>query len=355
MEKINPDMIVLARESRGLTQSALASRLSISQAAISRIEAGLLNVSDEVLKNLSQILGYPEQFFSLDEKILGPGISGMGFIYHRMRKNIPIKTIAQIQAQINIRRIHISKLIRHVSINCPFEIPHFDIDEYNGKIHEIAQSVRAAWKLPLGPIKNLTESIESAGGIVIKCNFGTNRVDALSEYYPGSPPLFFINSKAPGDRLRFTLAHELGHIVMHREPNPHMEDEADLFASEFLMPSREIKPLLSRINLSTLANSKLYWKVSMAAILLKSRDLKVISPENYKYLWIEMGRSGYRRKEPIDIPLEEPTTLNKLLKGYREKLNYNISEISRIIALREEETRSLYFPDQTNPLLTIVK
>lgn len=353
--KINPDMIILARDSRGLTQKKLASLLSVTQGALSRMEAGLLAVSEDMLKQLSESLNYPEHFFLLDEKIYGTGISGLGLVYHRQRKNIPIKTVASIQAQMNIRRIHISKLIRHAEIQCPYEIPHYDIDEYNGKIHEIARSVRAAWKLPQGPIKNLTESIEAAGGIVIKCDFGTIKIDALSEHFPGLPPLFFINSKSPGDRLRFTLAHELGHIVMHSIPNQNMENEADLFASEFLIPSHEIKPLLSTVNLPVLANLKAYWKVSMASILMKARDMGKVRQETYIYLWKEMSSAGYRRREPIDIPAEEPTTLKKMIEICRDKLKYSPSEISKLIALNEEETRTLYLQAHTASHLSLVQ
>lgn len=352
---INPDMIVLARDSRGLTQKQLAKNLSITQGALSRMESGLLSVSEDMLMQLSEYLNYPEHFFMLEDKIYGTGISGMGFIYHRQRKNIPVKTVSAIQAQINVRRIHISRLLRHTEIQCPFDIPHYDIDEYNGKIQEIARSVRAAWNLPQGPVRNLTESIESAGGIVVKCDFGTIKIDALSEHFPGLPPLFFINSKSPGDRLRFTLAHELGHIVMHSMPNPNMESEADLFASEFLIPSNEIKPLLSNVNLPILANLKAYWKVSMASILMKARSMGKVREETYMYLWKEMSKAGYRRREPVDIPIEEPSTIKRMIDYCRDKLKYSVAEVSHLIALSEEETKLLYFQTNTAPHLSVVK
>jgi len=351
---VNPDMIVLARESRGLTQSALASLLSITQAAVSKIESDLLPVSPEMLKELSVALEYPENFFLLEEKRYGGGVSEMGIIYHRKRKSIPIKTITYIQAQTNIRRIHISKLLRNIEMENTYEIPHYDIDEYNGKIQEIARYVRAAWRLPDGPIKNLTDSIESAGGIVIKFDFGTTKIDALSEYSPGLPPIFFINSKSPGDRLRFTLAHELGHIVMHRVPTQDMETEADMFASEFLMPSAEMKPLLSNVTLSMLANLKLYWKVSMASLLMKAHFLGKISEDGYRSLWIEMGKAGYKKHEPYNIPSEEPTTLKKIMAQYKNTLHYSLSDISHILALSEKETKQLYFQDSNAPFLSVV-
>lgn len=343
MKRVNPEMVTVARESRGLSQSELASNLNVSQTAISRIEGDLLGVSEAMLKELSRVLNYPEDFFVLDEKICGPGISGMGIIYHRQRKNIPLKIVAMIQAQINIRRIQLSRLLRSVELDKPYDIPHFDIDDFNGGIKEIASLARAAWSLPQGPIKNLTACIEDAGGIVVKMDFGTTKIDSLCQHYPGLPPIFFVNSRSPGDRLRFTLAHELGHIVMHRVPNDNMEKEADLFASEFLMPSKEMKPLLTSVNLRALANLKPYWKVSMASMLFKARDLGTISSRTYSYLWMEMGKAGYRRREPVDIPIEEPSTMKKLISLYRENMDYGVPEISKIVVLNEQETNILYF------------
>ena len=89
-----------------------------------------------------------------------------------------------------------------------------DLAEF-GTPEKIATLVRQMWNLLPGPIGNLTRAIEAAGGLVLKCDFGTSKLDAFAQWPSGMPPLFFVNKSAPADRYRYTLAHEIGHIVMH--------------------------------------------------------------------------------------------------------------------------------------------
>lgn len=346
---VNPEILVIARESRGLTQNALAKLLSVSQGKISKIENGLLEVSPDILRKLSQTLDYPEEFFLLSDPICGPGY---GLVYHRKFQSIPNKIIGKIHSQINIRGIHLFRLLRSVNIiDC--KIPSLDVDEYDGKVEEIARVIRTNWSLPAGCIKNLTEIIENAGGIVVKCDFGTRLFDAESHRIQGIP-VFFINANLPGDRLRLTIAHELGHIIMHKVPNPNMEKEAYRFASELLMPSKEIGPFLTSLTLPKLANLKLSWKVSMAALLQRASTLGKISERKARYLWMQMGKAGYRKREPVelDIPAEEPSLLQELIGVHLNELNYTVLELSKALAIHEHEFRSMYLKHK--PHLTIV-
>ena len=105
----------------------------------------------------------------------------------------------------------------------------------------MAQSIRQLWLLPRGPVDDVTSLLETAGVIVIGFDFGTDLCDGFSQHGSDNlPPIIFTNTRQPKDRLRFSLVHELGHIVMHRLPNPNMEAEANRFAAEFLMPTSDI-------------------------------------------------------------------------------------------------------------------
>lgn len=343
---INPDMIVLARESRGYTQSELADLLGVSQGKISKIESGMLNASSDLVEDLVRVLYYPQHFFSQTDPIYGIGAS---LFYHRKRQSLPNKDMGRVHAQVNIQCMHITRLLR--SVNVPEgKFKHYDIDEYDGDIEMIARAARASWLIPRGPIKNLTKSIEDAGGIVIKCDFGTRLLDALSHWVPGVPPLFFFNQRIPGDRLRFTLAHEIGHTFMHRTINPDMEDQAHKFAAEFLMPKEEIAPSLSNLNLQKLANLKLYWKVSMAAILHRAFDIGKITQTQNRYLWVQLSKAGYKTKEPaeLDIPVEDPSLLKEIIDTHRFKLKYGVSELSHLLAISEQEVKSTYLGQKTH-------
>lgn len=339
---INPDMIRLARESRGFTQSQIANILEISQGNLSKIENGtILDLPKDVLKNLSKVLDYPEDFFFLNESIYGPGLA---FIYHRSRRSLSKKISERIEALINIHRIVISRLLKSVEVDTQF--PHFDSE--SSSIEEIANAVRTAWFLPRGPIKNLIQAIEKAGGIVIKCDFGTPKIDALSLFIPNLPPLFFINKNIPCDRLRFSLAHELGHVIMHRIPQPDsdMEAEADKFAGAFLMPEKDIGSSLNNLKFYTLAQLKPYWKVSMSSMLVRAGHLGKITKSQSNYLWSQMG--PYKQREPIelDIPAENPSALKKLIDIHLNELNYSLPELSKVTYLFPHEFRENYLDEE---------
>ena len=110
--------------------------------------------------------------------------------------------------------------------------------------------------LPGGPIANMMAVIEERGGIVIPCDFRTDLLDAISQRIDGMPILFFVNVGAPADRVRYTLAHELGHVCMHTtvlKDDDEMEREADEFAGAFLLPADEVRVHLRRFDLRHLA------------------------------------------------------------------------------------------------------
>jgi Zn-dependent peptidase ImmA (M78 family) len=222
----------------------------------------------------------------------------------------------------NIRRLHVTKLLVSFTWKTNSFIPEIDRDEYRGRgkgaltTEDAARLVREMWLLPKGPISNMVELLESNGGIVIPCDFGTDLLDALSQRIDGLPILFFVNVATPADRLRHTLAHELGHMVMHTvtvKSDEEMEDEADAFAGAFLLPADEIRPQLRRFDLRQLANLKLHWKVSMAAIAVRADRLKLITPYQSKMFWIEMSRLGYRKREPNEPLKETPIFLRQMI------------------------------------------
>jgi Zn-dependent peptidase ImmA (M78 family)/DNA-binding XRE family transcriptional regulator len=337
----NPEMLILARESRGMTQGELADEVSISQGTISKIESGVIEVSDHEWGKIAESLKYPRHFFSQTDRVFG---YGSACIYHRKRQSLPASTLRRLMASINVIRIQVSRLLRGAEIETQNKFYRMDISDYDGDAEHIAKLIKRYWGLPPGPVNNLTTAIELAGGIVIRCSFETDKIDAMSQWAPGLPPLFFINCEIPADRVRYTLAHEVGHIVMHNEPTPDMEDEANRFAAEFLMPADEIKAYLKPLSLPRLATLKPYWKVSMNALLKRAADLKVITSRQREYLWTQMGKQGFRTKEPISIPDEQPTVLSDLINVHLRDHGYSISELSQLIASTEEELRAKYLP-----------
>jgi Zn-dependent peptidase ImmA (M78 family) len=113
-----------------------------------------------------------------------------------------------------------------------------------------------------------------------------------------------------------SLAHELGHLVMHTNPNENVEEEAWDFAQEFLMPAVEIGKQFARLNLDKLGELKKEWGVSMQAILYRAKKLGKIGESYNRFLWMQIGKCGYRVNEPFEdvIPDEKPTELEIRLK-----------------------------------------
>lgn len=337
-----PEMLTLAREARAMTQSDLAEVTSISQATLSKYESGLLYVSTEHLARLAVVLGYPEVFFYQAEKRYAFGSS---CTYHRKRQSLPVNQLKTLLARINIFRIHVARLLNSAEIDTENRFLHLDLDDFGGDVEHIADLVRNNWRIPPGPIPNLIEAIEDAGGIVFRCSFETNKLDALSQWLPGVPPVFFVNADIPADRLRFTLAHEVAHVIMHRVPTENMEQEADRFAAEFLMPAQEIATDLEHVDLAKLAQLKPYWKVSIAALIKRAHDLNKITHRQYRSLFEQLSKLGYRLREPIELPTEEPRLLRELLEFHTQEMGYRLTDLSKLLLWNEDELREQYFPD----------
>jgi Zn-dependent peptidase ImmA (M78 family) len=133
----------------------------------------------------------------------------------------------------------------------------------------------------------------------------------------------------PGDRFRFSLAHELGHMVLHSIPEDDavMESQAHRFAAEFLMPAVEIRPYLKNTNakLSNFARVKSFWRVSIKALIMRAHDLKLITDYQYKSLNIQYNKT-FQGGEPGDVAPEVPTRLGNIVRHHLEVLGYSVTD-----------------------------
>lgn len=336
----NHKILAAARESRGLTQSELAEKAAINQASISRYEAALMEPSEEHLAKLSTVLDYPVDLFFQPDCIAGPSPC----TYYRKRKTMPIQKLRQLQATINILRIQITRLLEGVDIVAENRFSRMDVAEYDGSPEEVARAVRSSWNLPIGPVPHLISAIEHAGGLIVQFPFGTRMLDAASQWTVHNTPIFFVNADAPADRMRFTLAHELGHLFMHRSPTIDMEGESDRFAAEFLMPERDVAGELSGMSIAKAARLKPYWRASMWAIIRRARDTRQISEWKYERLCTSLSAQGHRVREPVEIAPEEPELLNRIVGAYIHDMSYTDAELSKVALAGESDLRSYYLP-----------
>lgn len=333
-DQFNPEMLQLARELRDWTQSELAKRSGLTQGYLSKLEHGAQEAAPEKIGALAKTLGFPITFFYQQADYTGLGLS---VFFYRKRASAQVGHLRRLQAEANFRRICIRRLMRGLEIRTKNTFVAMDVDEHDGNAEKVAQMLRASWALPLGPIRNLVTCIESAGGIVFKFSFGTQDIDAFSLWPDDFSPLFFINSDASADRIRFSLAHELGHVIMHKSASETMEDEANRFASEFLMPANEIGPQLGEMTLAKAGAMKPHWRVSMQSLIRRARDLHKIPESEYTKLFRRMSQLRYRKSEPSPISSEEPAFVARLLEVYRVSNGYSLSDLASLSCVYDED------------------
>jgi Zn-dependent peptidase ImmA (M78 family) len=350
MAEVNPALLTLIREYRGWSQEELAERSGFTQGYISKVEHLITVPSDEAIEKLAATLEWPVAFFTRTDRIYGFGTACM---YHRKRASLSVGTLRSVQAMVNVVRISLAPLIREVVIEAENRFPVLDIDDFDGDAERIAGLLRGSWRLPLGPIENLVQTLEAAGGIVYSVDFGTRLLDAVSHRVPGMPPLFFVNADAPPDRVRYSLAHEVGHVVMHSIPTRDMEDEAGRFASEFLMPAATIRDQLMAIDLTRAAQLKPYWRVSMQALILRARDLGCITRKRASRLFMQMSSLGYRTVEPVTIAPEEPVLADQIIDFQSNVHGYSVAQLVEIAGMPEREFRNHHLSGR--PVLRAVK
>lgn len=334
--QVNNRLLLLARHLRGYTQKEASSLIGLSQGKLSKSEHGLQDFPNENLEALLHAYNLPLSFFTQQ-----PFDLNLGKSYFRRKVSISEKVIYAFKAQITVQQMVIDKLFE------PIELPDFDlipqkVDEKNSPL-SIAQNIRLQLGVPHGPIQNITRLLENHGIIIQRLNFGTDKIDALSVISENQRKIIFLNSSMPNDRIRFTLAHELGHIIMHMEFPVNdcdlAEIEADQFAAELLIPRKEIAQELCGLTLQTLFQLKKKWRVSMHAIIRNARDMGIITSDVYRNFQIKFSRAGYSKSEPAPLPIENTTLIDETIKLYKKELGYTISDLCSLACINESDYR----------------
>lgn len=337
-ERVNTAMIVLAREARSINQNELASRINMSPTNLSKIERGDVGVSNELLAAISSVTGYPAHFFLQDGGIVPEHLA------FRKRQHVAQKLILPINARANIIRRHVQFLTRALLM----ERPVLELD-VTSQPAALAEALRQRWQLGSAPIENMTSLLEQHGIPSVAFNFGTDRVDSRCIFTDDGYPVVFLNNRLLGDRLRFSLAYELGQLVMHAGRLPALDrdvgHEANSFAAAFLLPAAAIREDMSAgVSVALLAQLKKKWKVSMIALLYRADDLGLITPNQKRYLLQQFNQLQIRRREPIelDIPAERPALVRRWINEYKKKHKLGALEMAAVLCLNIDEFVELY-------------
>ncbi len=303
------------RELRGLSQSQLAESVGVDNSAIAHIEAGRLQPSPELIDAIAQHTGFPSVYFEQDEAIDLP----LGSLLFRARSDASARERAQAHrfGELIYRKTRV--MAGRLSVP-PVRLPHLELEPVQAAAH-----TRAALGLsPDGPIPHLINAAERAGVFVLAVPVPRGRREAYSVWVGDDDrAVIVLLGDAPGDRLRFSVAHELGHLVRRnaqaRSDTPatprEIEREADSFASALLLPAESMRrEIVPPVTLSSLASLKPRWGVSVQTLIRRAKDLEIITQRQYGYLFEQVGKRGWRLREPanLDVPVEKPRAVRKM-------------------------------------------
>ncbi|WP_324190204.1 helix-turn-helix domain-containing protein [Nocardia cyriacigeorgica] len=296
-------MVLTARRAVGMTQEQLAETLGVTQTALSRYENNLRVPEPEMISQLAAALGITVEFLTHRFQMQGAIAADA---HMRRQRSAKVSDWRSAEARLNMYRMRSTFLLDRIGVTPQNQVPVADPDDTSPA--EAARLVRAQWRMPIGPVRNLTRWIESAGILVIEEDFGTHRIDGMSQW-ASKYPVIAVNVRHTPDRRRITLAHELGHLVLHSNyASRTMEQQADEFAAELLMPEHVIKRDLTAKPLKTarLVDLKAVWGVSMQALYERAFGLGIVKPDERQRFYRYLNAQGWKTNEPYpDLVVEE--------------------------------------------------
>lgn len=309
----------------GISQVELAQAVGVSQALISKIEAGTRSAPDELLVQVAAVTGTPASFFSAVPADLPP----VTLRYRKLStaRRGEVKRVEQLLVEA-YRAVW--TLVQGRKF-LPPELPVATGDLTGEEIEAFAARTREALALePDGPVPNVTRVLERAGIVVAPLVLpgdldGAGEAEAVGHFGasawpgPGAPALIGFFAGGPGDRQRFTLAHELGHLVLHtRRPRAlDPETEAHRFAGAFLVPAARLEEACAGepLTLRDYAQLKARWGVSVQALIMRSGHLGLIDATRRQSLFRQLSARGWRTEEPVTVNPETPALFEALLRN----------------------------------------
>ena len=331
MSRAVGDVLLVLRRAADITQEELARQIGITQAALSRYENDLREPDGEMLEKLGEALGVTAEFLRHEFRMQGAIAADA---HMRRQKTTKPSDWKRVEARLNMLRMHSSYLLERVPLRPQNHVIQLDPDDQTPR--QAATMLRAAWRMPIGPVRNLIRWVESAGVMVVEEDFGTHRIDGMSQW-AGEHAVVIVNATLPTDRKRLTIAHELGHLVLHSQYiDLDAEDQANQFAAEFLMPAHLIGPQLTNLTLGKLSDLKAEWGVSMQAIFERAYRLGKANAEARQRFYRQLNSRGWKTREPgsDQLPTENPELANSIGRQL-DQSGLTLQEIKFLLGARD--------------------
>lgn len=349
---INPHRLTEARQARQLNISQLAEMAGVSRQAMSRYEQGLSNMSYEILANVAKVLDFPISFFhKADTNIYGE----KNTVFYRSLKSSEenVRVMLRVKCEwTHLMFEYLNKNLVMPKVNLPdVVLPQDNLD--SDTIQNITNHIREFWGLGKGPIHNLVNVLEKNGIIISGGRINAVKADACSETINGKPVIFYDTSLKSACRIRFSLAHELGHIVLHnyitnediknKETLDRIEKEADTFASCFLMPKEAFINDVLSTSLEYLLYLKEKWQVSLSAIIYRCKELHLIDDNQNLALRKKISYRHWNKVEPLDnvITYDKPRLFLQAIEYLINHANLSKSQIINDFSLNLKDLSDL--------------
>jgi Zn-dependent peptidase ImmA (M78 family)/transcriptional regulator with XRE-family HTH domain len=331
----NPKRIRQARELSGLTQSELADKIGVSQGLIAHFEGSFKTAGREVIQRIAQHTRRFQRAFFYTEPLveLPPGA-----VLFRAAASMTRTEEMEARRYTEIACEMACILLDHIK-PLPFAL---SIDSRVGPAEAARRARSLLGVLPDQPIPHLIRLIEKSGVLVLSAPMELPKREALSvRSNQVGMPVIAVFGNSTGDRVRLSAAHELGHIVLKHSSTVRSieEQQAYGFAAELLMPETAMhREMTQPVTLSSLATLKPRWRVSIQALIYRGRELRILDESRSRYLYTQISVKGWRKNEPIEIPVERPRLMRQLFERvYRE----NYETLANDVGLRSEFVREI--------------
>lgn len=332
-----PRRLKEARKFKRFSQEELGDMIGVTRQAVSQFERGDRSPDPETFASIVEALEQPTGFFTTEESPV------FGEYSTRFYRKFGSDTLRRREASDTYSDwfVQVARALDE-AINFPtVNVPEYDIKDFGEDgIDEIAERVRSDWGLGLGPISNVLALLESNGVLVSRYEMTGERVEAFSFWNGPRPFIFMASEKKAGVRSRFDLAHELGHLVMHRHVDAaeiedratlkEIERQADRFAGAFLLPKHSFPIEVFTPRLDAFVDLKRRWRVSIQAMIYRCSDLGLFDDVQILNMRKQVSYRKWRTQEPLDdpsiIPLENPRVLAKAFELLSQSGRMSIDE-----------------------------
>ncbi|MEL6505366.1 MAG: XRE family transcriptional regulator [Pseudomonadota bacterium] len=340
------------RQARGITsRKALADILQCAPSTVQRWEEGDSFPEAQALNKISTVLSVPEDFF-LNSRSENSNPS----FFRSFAAALNSERLAQ---KARLRWLEdVTAVAEHYAFLPEVDIPNV-LNGLNFKslrdedIEQISCELRNHWGLGLRPILNMVNFVEDIGIVVAAEQMGTSRLDGLSRWsHDGRPYMLLASDKQSFARRQFDAAHELGHIILHRQVTEiefknHfklIEEQANRFASALLLPASQFVLEVNSNEIWELERLKVRWKVSIKAQIMRLKSLDLINQKNAQRLFKIYSSKGYSSNgEPYDDawPLQKPNLLMDIFTALVDQNQLSKDALLHDMPLHSNDVESL--------------